>query len=268
MESPQRTRSLRHLGVEQMDIEDEAEFRKIALYGKLKRALQRDGYQFAIMPTATARWDHALLLNLSYWQARGGGDVMVDDVLPADVLCHVAWHHLAGAALAESDLPLSAEALALGESIASAFDLYLVGRLAHAAPDCGFIATQVPAMLDAADAAGCADAAFAVLLQGVCDDPEGSFESLRQLLYDALLGLLAAPDADAGLGVLVATDRHRFGPLLHHYELSNWLQHARAAPHNASAQRARDVDVALRAAPVSLDWLQDRWLSAAAPTAA
>ena len=212
------------------------------------------------MPAAHARWDHALLLNLAFWQPGGAGDVMVDDVVPADVVCHVAWHHLATRVLTDKAQPLSAEALALGEAIASAFDLYLVGRLLDCAPDSTFLETQLPALAETAEAAGVEEAAFTALMETVRADPERAFEDLRQLLYDAMLGLSRCPDADAALTLLTTLETHRFGCLLHHYELANWLQHARVAPVNASADRARDVDAQLRTAGVSLDWLARRWI--------
>ena len=40
----------------------------------------------------------------------------------------------------------SPEGFLLGESIASAFDMYLVGRLLGHSPDASFLETQVPAM--------------------------------------------------------------------------------------------------------------------------
>lgn len=241
-------------------IEDEPSFRAIGLYRDLKQVLRKAAYPVRLMPVDNARWDHALLLNLAFWQPGGAGDVMVDDVIPADVVCHVAWHHLATRVLTVDAQPLSAEALALGEAIASAFDLYLVGRLLDCAPDSSFLETQVPALGETAEVAGVDETAFAALMESVRADPERAFEDLRQLLYDAMLGLARSADADAALGVLTRLQDHRFGSLLHHYELANWLQHARVAPVNASADSAREVDAQLRTAGVSLDWLARRWI--------
>ena len=251
---------LRSATLQDLDCEDEAAFRPIGLYALLKQVLRKADYRFQLMPKTAPRWGHALVLNLGFWRPTGGGDVLVDEVVPADVICHIAWHQLAGAHLADGELPLAAEALLLGEAIASAFDLYLVGRLMDRAPECGFIATQLPALADAAELAGVDADAFAKLLDGVRADPEAAFESLRQLLYQTSVGLLAATDADAALAVLLRADDHRFGCLLHHYEIANWLQHARAAPVNGSAQAARTADADLMAAPVALDWLERRWI--------
>ena len=64
------------------------------------------------------------------------------------MVCHAAWHHVARKHFPAG--PLSADAMFLGEAVASAFDLYLVGRLLRHVPDAEFLETQVPAMTDVA----------------------------------------------------------------------------------------------------------------------
>jgi hypothetical protein len=250
--------------IDELRIEDEKSFRHVALYASLKEVLRREKYCFRLLPEASSgRWDRALFLNLTFWGANAGGDVLIDDVLPADVVAHAAWHHLAAKTLAGGvGAPLSADALFLGEAIASAFDVYLVGRLLGHAPHSSFLATQVPAMADSASAAGLSEDGFDALLQEIADDPERAFEDLRQLLFDATTSLAASPGVDDALAVLERFDKHRFEPLLHHYELSNWVLYARAygqggLQHDA---RTRDVDRELRQADVSLDWLSSRWI--------
>lgn len=241
-----------------LTIDDEPSFRHVGLYRDLKQRLLADRYTVRVLAD---RWDHALLLNLAFWDVRGQGDVVLDEPLPADVVCHMAWHHLAAKALGDGELPLAAEALLLGEAVASAFDLYLVGRLLGHAPGSAFLETQLPAMADVAEHAGVDEDAFASLMEGVRANPEAAFEELRQLLYDVTLGLWHAQDGAQALQVLAAGDRTRFGCLLHHYELANWLQHARAAPANGSAAKAVQVDALLRTGALGLDGLAERWLA-------
>lgn len=250
---------LRVLALAQLDLQDEASFRHVALYGDLKRALIADDYRVQMLPEGVRRWEHALLLNLAFWDARGASDTLVDDSLPADVVCHMAWHHLASGALGDGEQPLSAPALLLGEAIASAFDLYLMGRLLGHCPDSDFLLTQLPAMAEVAEAAGVGDDAFAKLMDTVRADPEGAFEDLRCLLYDVTMALWQAKDAEGALEALMDADGHRFACLLHHFELANWLMHARAAPDNASSAAAVALDGQLRAQTAALDWLSERW---------
>lgn len=250
--------------IDELTAEDEASFRHVALYRDLKDVLRRDAYTFRVLPEASAgRWDRALLLNLTFWGANAGGDVLVDDALPADVIAHAAWHHLAAKALAEGPgVPLTADALFLGESIASAFDVYLVGRLLGHAPESSFLATQVPAMADAALAAGASEEDFDALLHDIADDPDRAFEELRALLFDVTTALTACDGADEALAVLEGVGAHRFAPLLHHYELSNWVLYARAYGRGGLEpdERARGIDRALRQASSAVDWLASTWL--------
>jgi hypothetical protein len=216
--------------LEQLTIEDEASFKHVALYHELKGVLRRAGYTFRVLPKSQAgRWDRALCLNLTFWGADGGGDVLVARTIPADVVAHVAWHHLAAHALpTPPGARPSAEAMLFGESIASAFDVYLVGRLLGHAPTSTFLETQVPAMADAAAEAGANDEQFEALLSKIAADPEAAFDELRGLLFHVAAGLLRCPDATQALGVLDASDASPFAMLLHRFELSNWVLHTRA----------------------------------------
>jgi len=188
-------------------------------------------------------------------------DVLVDDTVEADVVAHAAWHHLARKATGGA--PTHA-ALFLGESIASAFDLYLVGHLLRQPQRAAYLTTQVPAMAAAAANAGVSDEAFAALLEDVAADPDAAFEDLRALLFDASMALTAAPDADAAVDALDALAEHRFAGLLHHYELAVWTLYARAyARPSTDPDPALTIDAALRAAPSAMEWLRERWLAGA-----
>jgi hypothetical protein len=255
--------------VDDLVIGDERAFRHVALYADLKEVLRRAAYPFRVLRGASSgRADRALLLNLSFWAADVGGDVLPDASIEADVVAHAAWHHLAARQFATAaGRPPSIEALFLGEAIASAFDVYLVGRLLAHAPRSTFLETQVPAMAETARAAGLSKASFARLLADIAAHPELSFESLRELLCDATAALLACSTAEQALGALGAFDRHRFHALLHRYELSNWVLYARAYGREGPDRRARAVDGALRRAKAPLDWLAAHWIAPALATA-
>jgi len=265
--------AFRTVSLDELTIDDERSLRAVALYDRLKQALRRSAYRFSIpAPGATASWDRVLFLNLTYWGGPAAGDVLCDDHIPADVVAHVAWHHLASrqvsarggaAAPGTPAAPATATALMFGESIASAFDLYLVGRLLITAPDSDFIATQVPIMAECAEAAGLPAAGFETLMQEVSREPERAFEDLRALLLDVATALLACADADHAEQALNRFAGHRFEPLLHHFQLSNWILYARAhaGPPSPDDARVAELDATLRAAPIALDWLADHWLA-------
>jgi hypothetical protein len=252
----------REVTLEELDVDDADVLRHVALYADLKEVLRRARYPFVVLPAAYAsRWDRALFLNLTYWGASEGRDVLPDARITGDVVAHVAWHHLAAKAVGSS----SVEALLLGESIASAFDLYLVGRLLGRKGRSSFLETQVPAMASAASAAGLPARGFEALLAAVAADPERAFSDLRVLLYDAALALYDCKTTGDAQAAFAPFDAHRFGPLLHHYELSNWLlfSRAHAGSHARKGSAPLEVDRALRDAKVPLDWLVTEWVAPA-----
>jgi hypothetical protein len=263
---------MRAVPLAELTIDDERSFAHVALYGRLKQALLASDQRFLIpAPDETISWDRATFLNLTYWT---GADVLCEDHIPADVVAHVAWHHIVGRELArrstDDAAPPTVAGLFFAESIASAFDLYLVGRLISNAPESDFITTQVPLMSECAQQAGQSEAAFAALMADVARDPERAFEDLRTLLFgaaSALVGCAGHADAAAALDGFAA---NRFGQLLHHYELSNWILYARAYagnPTGAADPVVAELDAGLRKAPVSLDWLADNWIDADQPAA-
>jgi hypothetical protein len=257
--------TLRRLPLDGLTIDDEPSFRHVGMYADLKRVLERHGPAFRVLSGSSAgRHDRALLLNLTFWAADAGGDVLPDASIAADVVAHAAWHHLAARELApRSGRPMSTDALFLGEAIASAFDVYLVGRLLGHAPRSTFLETQVSAMAETASAAGASEARFARLLARLSRDPGRAFEELRELLFDAAIALLACATAEQAHDALRAFDGHRYAPLLHRYELSSWVLYARAYGRRRPDRRALSVDRALREAEAPLDWLARRWIAPA-----
>jgi hypothetical protein len=263
--------------LDDLTIDDRSAFGGVAVYARLERILRRAAHPFRIPDEGqTASWDRALFLNLTYWTGDEGADVLCDDHIPADVVAHVGWHKVVGQALARRSpaapvgstgtSPPSASALFLGEAIASAFDLYLVGRLLPSAPECDFIATQVPVMAECAGEAGLPEADFGALLEEVVRQPERAFEDLRALLFDVATALVGCPGVTEAQAVLEGFADRRFAPLLHHFQLSNWILYARAYATRASGPDAVaiEVDKTLREAPVSLDWLDRHFIEAAA----
>lgn len=254
---------LRTVPLEALTIDDEAAMAQVPLYAQLKRALSASGHRFCLPAGGEpASWDRTVFLNLTYW-SETGVDVLCDDHIAADVVAHAAWHEVVSRGLAAAgEAARSPAALFFGESIASAFDLHLVGRLWRTAPDSDFIVSQVPIMSEAAQQAGLSEHQFASLLSSVAEEPDGAFEEMRALLFDAGLALVACGDSIEAQSVLETFDGRRLGPLLHHYQLSNWILYARAyaKPAPALDQLVRRWDAELRASNDPLAWLADQFL--------
>jgi hypothetical protein len=266
---------LRAMTLDQLTIEDETSMARVALYGRLKQALRRSGHRFLLPETAGAiSWDRALFLNLTYWSDESAADVLCNGHVAADEIGHMAWHHVVSRELARQagggPGPASTEALFFSESIASAFDLYLIGRLLDGASDSDFITTQVPLIADRALDAGLSSAAFGRLIEDVSRAPERAFEDMRALLLDVANALLACRGPEAAQTALEQFVGHRFEPLLHHFEISNWILYARAYGARSAGPDAvvRRIDALLRQAPSALDWLDEHWIDADVPPAA
>ena len=260
------------VSIDDLIIEDEPSFASIELYPRLKAALRQSGHRFFVPADGdSASWDRTVFLNLTYWGGPHSGDVLCDAHIPADVIAHTAWHHLAGVAVAraaggagtDDAAAPSAQGLLFGESIASAFDLYLVGHLLARAPQSDFIVSQMPIMAEAAENAGLSPREFSALMETVSRDPERAFEDLRALLLEVTQALLHAADAPAAQKVLERFEAHRFHPLLHHYQLSNWILYARAYSRLGTGDDpgVATLDATLRSAPSSLGWLVANWLA-------
>ncbi len=257
-----KTKPFRLLSLDELVIEDERAFRGVPLHAELADVLRRAKYRFRVVGEE-GRADHALLLNLTYWSVDAGGDVLASPKIPADVVAHVAWHHLAHRALPQKGKKPSSDALFLGESIASAYDVYLVGTLLRHARRSSFLDSQVPRMADVAEAAGLDKRGFQQMLAELASAPEIAFGDLRTLLFETTDALFRAKDADEAARVLAAAGEHPFGPLLHHYELSNWVLYARAYADPRPDRAARALHAQLRDADEPVALLARTWVEPA-----
>ena len=203
--------ALRSVSLDELTIDDERSFAHVALYGRLKQALRRSGHRFCIPRRARrSSWDRALFLNLTFWSgetaptccARSTSPPTSSPTSPGTTWSAASsrgWRRRRGRAATPAD------ALFFAESIASAFDLYLVGRLLPNAPDSDFITTQVPLMAECAQQAGLSEAAFAALLEEVRASRSGPSRICARCSSTRPARSCAAPavpEAEAALGAL------------------------------------------------------------------
>jgi hypothetical protein len=250
----------RHL-LSDLNIDDERAVSRVLLYPMLKQVLIDDEVTFRVLPAsgkgAAAAWQQALLLNLVHW-SDGGGDVLVSPRIPADVVCHVAWHHLASRALAPKQQRQTARAMFLAESVASAFDVYLVGQLLQQGV---VLPAGLAAHVDEMTIAWGNQRTATRALNAMANDPGAAFSSLQQLLYGVSVALFEAHSADAAHDALQSWSSHPWSSLLHHYALSTWVLYARAHGGKDAAmdRRVVAVDQQLQQ-PNRLEWLSSQWL--------
>lgn len=248
-----------------LEITDESSFGHVSLYADLKSVAARANLQFLVgrRRERALSISRTLLLNLLFWEP-GTSDILSEPTLPADVVMHVVWHHLGAQRVGRGG-----DADLFVEAIASAFDLYLVGRLLGHRPDAEFLESQVPRMADAAEDAGMEPDEFEALLEMIASDPEQAFESMRRLLFDATRALVDAASPDRADATLRAFEDQPFGVLLHHFEVATWVSRARldrataGDEARAATAEAERIDAILRQQKVSLDWLDEHWVRGA-----
>jgi hypothetical protein len=178
---------------------------------------------------------------------------------------HVVWHHVVA-----KHLPPGGLSDLLAESIASAFDVYLVGRLLGHRPDSEFLTTQVPRMAEAALDAGMSEEEFEALLEATSRDPEAAFEAVRSLLFEAACALIEGASLDDAEARLAPFESRPFGPLLHHFEISTWVLRTRLTQAREDTKGRDREALALHAELSSakgrsLDWLEKHWVRGNAP---
>lgn len=245
----------------QLTLHDEKSFRHVGLYDRLKEAMASRNMRFHVLENAKSLGggDAVRLLNLAFWDPSAHAEVLDEPELEADQLMHNAWHVIAREACGEDHQ--SADALLLGEAIASAFDVYLIGRTLGHAPDSSFLESQIAAMSYASEAAGWTEKQFSGLLERMSREPEKAFEELRQLLFDVSSELVAAPDLHSAASVLASHRDHPMFPLLHHYELPTWVLYARSYATTCDhVEKVRAFDRAMREAEDAIAWLEENWL--------
>ena len=251
--------ALRKITLRELRVTGARALRTDRYYPALSSRLLRDRYELRVEPKLDP--NRALLLNLSFWSPGDGADVIASRSIAADVVAHIAWHHVARQALGAAGTTV--DGMLLGESIASAFDVYLVGRLLVLDASCEFLRSQIPALSEVAASAGLSAKKFQALLGALARDPEAAFADLRQLLFEVATQLLRARGIDAANAVIESHRRDRFFSLLHHYNVSNWLLHSRAYGPKFSLQvdrRIAALDQAMRGADSELRYLARQWL--------
>jgi hypothetical protein len=98
------------------------------------------------------------------------------------------------------------------------------------------------------------------MLATIAADPEAAFENLRELLFDCTTKLLTCKTAEQAHRVFNRMDKHPYAPLLHRYELSNWVLYCRAYATKEKTATVQRIDKALRKAPNPIAYLRTSWL--------
>ena len=135
--------NMQRVPVSERTVEDEEAFGRLPFYRALRAWMDEADPVFLITNEGGDQPESARLLNLAFWEPRSFMEVLTEPVVTADQLAHNALHHRGYEALGDAARCL--EGLLLVESIASAMDVYWLGKLLAEAPYAEFLETQVPA---------------------------------------------------------------------------------------------------------------------------
>jgi hypothetical protein len=158
----------------------------------------------------------ARLLNLLCWDAASGTEFLDDQEMPADQAIHMAIHQVI-----ERDLgSTTPEHMLLAETIASASDLYLLGKLAKAGEETAFVTETMESFSFYYETYAAKAEHLETLLQAVLTSPFMAMSQVADFLFETGL-LLFQPLSNAE--ALRACTAHAFYPLIHHYNITNWI---------------------------------------------
>jgi len=225
-----------------LEVRDERAMESLPIYRSLKSALRDGDVRFLLTEDPIDHADAARVLNLAFWDPATEMEVLSEPSLSADQLAHNAWHFVVHRGLGEA--ANSPAGLLLAESIASASDLYWVGSLIGEVGESEFLETQVPAMSDAAFAAGYEESVVEEILHDAAQSPASAFESLRELLFDTAYRLYSADGIEDAAEILREGAEHPMGALLHHYEISRGC--SSTAPTRILKRRSRRRSLLIR----------------------
>lgn len=176
----------------------------------------------------------ARLLNLSFWHPNHQTEYLDSKELTGDLLIHIACHQLIHLRFGSQDTAYRI----LGEVLASASDLYLVGLFAQAVDqeETEFLAETIESFHFYYETYGSLTALESVLEQCI-EHPFETFTSLALYLNEFVQALLF-PAAEMER-VLADLSKSPFYPLVHHYHLANWVVSLRGSqpPNEGSSSR-------------------------------
>ena len=198
--------------LEEMAVVEEDAFRRagLDLLGHSRRMLK--DLRIARVPEGRGI---ARLVNLLQWDVGEHMEYLDGEVVAADQVVHFAMHHIWDQKLG-SDHPLK---MLFAECMASASDIYLVGKLSHAGEETDFLADTLESFGSYFEMYSSEEELEELVIQVVEEPFETMIEAARYLFELGSCLLEQVIDMDK----LILFQDHLFYPLAHHYNISNWV---------------------------------------------
>lgn len=177
------------------------------------------------------------LLNLLQWDVGEALEYVDGDGPLADQVIHYGMHHLVDDLIGHD----GAEKMLLAETIASAADFYLLGQLIRSGEECDFLLDMVESLgsyYEQYSNEDCLEALF----ERCAADPFATFAQVVLFLYETVEPLLYLEDPQAVTRGLLAVQDNELYPVLHHYNIGNWVLTLRARfPQRGAEWNGKDL---------------------------
>ena len=202
----------------EMEIYEADAFREadIVLLDYAKKILH--GHRFLCFPESKGI---ARLINLVHWDVDARREYVDGTGIHADQVIHLAVHHVLSH-LSGSDTP---HAMLFAECLASATDLYLVGKLARVGHETDFVRDTLESFGMYYDMYAGDENAMETLITSLVDAPFQAMVRAADYLY-RFGGRLLNPTVE--YVPLRDMESHYYYPLTHHYNMANWMLTIRA----------------------------------------
>jgi len=226
---------MKRVSIAEITLEDRAEYAAAGLDGLVAAAvklLAAAGVELGLMPAGKGS---ARLANLLAWRVEDGLELIDDLVCPCDQVIHMAAHQWMDSELGHDD----PHGVLTAEAVASAVDFWLLGRLADAGREPDFIAETLESFTFYFERYGGGDRALEALLETVLAEPWTATSRLVRYLSETGSRLLYPTGPErliTDVGDLVGDDLY---PLLHHYNMGQWIAAMRARFPEPRAPRDR-----------------------------
>lgn len=170
-------------------------------------------HRMAVIPHSTGL---ARLVNLLHWDASENLEYLDGEGVLADQIIHFAVHHV----MNRFNQCNTAKGMLFAECMASAADVYLVGKLSQAGEETDFLQDTLESFSTYYEMYAVDETHLELMLSTILEQPFKAMMDLANYLFQfgsALLG--AQPDLEK----LIQLQEHFSYPLVHHYNISNWI---------------------------------------------
>ena len=204
--------------IEDLDIFEKDAFERagLAILTVAEHILAQSNTRFILLPESRGL---ARMVNLLQWQAGDHVEYLDGEGVFSDQVVHMAIHQ----ALDREQGSATPHHMLFAEVLASASDMYLAGRLIQAGEETDFLADTLESLGSYYEMYAASPDQLTAFLQRLSDTPWETMVSLVDYLYTFCCPFLEKDRSIEHLSIPRSMEDHMFYPLVHHYNVTNWL---------------------------------------------